>query len=402
MIREDGCLDNGEVPGPSAHGGILVQRMAGDDLRRHWLEEAGRLPVIQLEQGSLSDLECLGTGAFSPLEGFMVRADYESVLKQMRLASGLAWTLPVTLPVTDGQLESIQESESVVLSGSGPEPLAILHIEEIFEYDRRAQARHVYRTEDPAHPGVASLMGQGDHLVGGKVTLLNLPHGRLFPDRRMSPLAVRREFARREWRTVAGYHTSAPLHRAQEYLTKCALEVTDGLLLHPAIPDTKGEDIPPAARMDAYETLLEHFYPARRVVLSIFPYRMRFAGPREAVFHALCRKNYGCTHFIVGRDHAGVGSFYGSFEAHEIFREFTPQELGITPLLFDHAFWCRLCGQLGTSKTCPHTPEERVALSGTEVRRRLAAGESIPQEFSRPQVVEVLRPAVLGDVRGSQ
>ncbi|MDQ4149758.1 MAG: sulfate adenylyltransferase [Actinomycetota bacterium] len=385
-------MNDEHLPGPPPHGGSLTERLASDEERERWLSDAAGLVTIQVGERSLADLECLAVGAFSPLQGFMGRDDYQSVLKEMRLASGLVWSLPVTLAVDDEQVASLKGADQVALAAPGSrEPLAIIELEEVFPYDRDEEARHVYRTEDPAHPGVAEVQSQGSNLVGGRVTVLSLPPGRMFEEHRLTPAEVRRECSRRGWRTMAGFQTRNPVHRAHEYLTKCALEIVDGLLLHPLVGKTKGDDIPASARMSAYAALLSDYYPPHRVLLSVFPAAMRYAGPREAIFHALCRKNYGCTHFIVGRDHAGVGNYYGSFEAHEIFDEFRPEEIGITPIFFDHAFWCRLCSQMATAKTCPHSPEERVALSGTEVRRRLSTGEDIPPEFSRPQVVEVLR-----------
>ncbi|MEX0789782.1 MAG: sulfate adenylyltransferase [Actinomycetota bacterium] len=383
--------------GGPAHGGVLIQLMAGEDDAANWRDKAPDLPSLTIEGRALADLECLAVGAFSPLSGFMGRSDYECVLKEMRLMSGLAWTLPITLSASDDQLESFKGSENIVLRSHAGEVLAILHLEEVFPYDRPAEARHVYRTEDTNHPSVAAMAAQGEHLLGGRVTVLDLPAGRPFENLRLTPVQVREELARLGWRTICGFQTRQPIHRAHEYHTKVALETLDGLLLHPMVSEGKGEDFPATVRMAAYETLLANFYPPARVFLSAFPATMRYAGPREAVFHAICRKNYGCTHFIVGRDHAGFASYYGSFEAHEIFTEFTTAELGIIPMLFDHAFWCGLCDQMTTVKTCPHSPEERIVLSGTEVKRRLALGESIPREFTRLPVAEVLRRFLEGE-----
>lgn len=385
------------VGGAPAHGGVLVRAMAAPEVTGEWLEKSPTMPSLTLNEQNVADLECLGVGAFSPLNGFMNRADYESVLKDMRLTSGLAWTLPVTLCVFEPELEAIKGHDEIALKSPAGETLAILHLEEVHKCDRSAEARHVYRTEDENHPGVAALVSQGDHMLGGRVTVLAMPAGRPFERLRLPPAEVREELAGRGWRTIAGFQTRQPIHRAHEYHTKVALETIDGLLLHPMVSEGKGEDFPASVRMAAYNALLADFYPPARVVLSAFPATMRYAGPREAVFHAICRKNYGCTHFIVGRDHAGVGSYYGSFEAHEIFEEFTREELGITPLLFDHAFWCSLCDQMTTVKTCPHSPEDRVVLSRTEVNRRLITGEPIPKEFSRLQVAEVLRQALQQD-----
>jgi len=384
------------LPGPPPHGGTLTARLAHPDERDRWLDRVPSLPSVTLTAREVADIECLAVGTFSPLTGFLGRADYESVVADMRLASGLVWTLPVTLAATADEVITLREGGDVVLRDPQGEPLAILHLEEIYAYDREEEAEGVFRTSDPAHPGVATLLTQGEWLLGGPVTVLRLPRGRPFVSYRLTPREVRVAIADRGWRSVVGFQTRNPIHRAHEYLTKCALEQVDGLLLHPLVGGTKGDDIPADVRMQAYQTLMAGYYPQDRVLLSVFVAAMRYAGPREAIFHALCRKNYGCTHFIVGRDHAGVGNYYGTFDAQDIFREFEPEELGIQPMFFDHSFWCNRCGGMATAKTCPHGTGDRVALSGTEVRRRLTTGEAIPPEFSRPEVAAVLHAALGG------
>jgi sulfate adenylyltransferase len=381
--------------GPSPHGGVLTPRLIGPGQRDLWLERAPALPSVKLTPREVADIECLAVGAFSPLSGFLGRADYESVVAEMRLESGLVWTLPVTLAATADEVVKLKQLEEAVLRDPAGEALAILHLEEVFAYDREEEAERVFRTSDPSHPGVRALLAQGEWLLGGAVSVLRLPRGRPFVRYRLTPHEVRRAIADRGWRTVAGFQTRNPIHRAHEYLTKCALEITDGLLLHPLVGETKQGDVPAEVRVRAYQALLARYYPQERLLMAVFPAAMRYAGPREAIFHAICRKNYGCTHFIVGRDHAGVGDYYGSFDAHDIFEEFEPDEIGITPLLFDHAFFCRRCRQMATNKTCPHGDSDRVVLSGTEVRRRLEEGEEIPEEFSRPEVAEVLRDVQL-------
>jgi ATP sulfurylase len=351
---------------------------------------------VTLTARQVADLECLAVGAFSPLEGFLGQADYESVVEDMRLTCGLVWSLPITLAATPDEVLGLKGADDVALRDPRGDVLAILHLEDVYCYDREQEAEKVFRTSDAAHPGVSTLLAQGERLLGGPVSVLHLP-SRPFMTFRLTPKEVRRTIAERGWRTVAGFQTRNPIHRAHEYLTKCALETVDGLLLHPLVGETKEEDVAADVRLRAYEAMLAGYYPQTRVLLSVFPAAMRYGGPREAIFHAICRKNYGCTHFIVGRDHAGVGRYYGTFEAQEIFGEFTPDEIGVVPLFFDHAFWCVRCGQMATVKTCPHSPSDRVALSGTEVRRRLSIGEPLPEEFSRPEVAEILchayRPA---------
>ncbi len=381
-------------PTKGAHGGPLGDLLASgaevDALR----ERASSLPILRLSARSLSDLELLAVGGYSPLDGFMTEADYRSVVSEMHLASGLAWPVPITLALSTEEAHEIDERSEVALANESGRVLAVMQVAQKFDYDKRFEAREVYRTEDEAHPGVAALYAQGDVLLGGSVHVLELPTHNDFQQYRLTPAQTRAEFEKRGWRTVVGFQTRNPVHRAHEYIQKCALEIVDGLLLHPLVGETKSDDIPADIRMRCYEVLLENYYPLDRVLLSVNPAAMRYAGPREAVFHALVRKNYGCTHFIVGRDHAGVGSYYGTFDAQRIFDEFTPGELGITPLMFDHTFFCRKCDEMASVKTCPHDGDARVTLSGTQVREMLKGGVAPPIEFSRAEVARVLIEAM--------
>ncbi|MFQ5846496.1 MAG: sulfate adenylyltransferase [Candidatus Methylomirabilales bacterium] len=372
------------------HGGRLIDRLVPPDEQAEARRRARGLKSIHLNLRQRSDLDLIGIGGLSPLDGFMGRADYERVVTEMRLANGLPWSIPVTLAVGKGQAALLAVGAELALVDEEGEPRGLLELREKFPYDKKREASEVYRTTDEAHPGVHALYAQGEVLLAGPVRLLERPQYPGFDPYHLTPRETRRAFTDRGWRTVVGFQTRNPVHRAHEYIQKCALEVVDGLLLHPLVGETKPDDIPPETRLRCYEVLLDGYYPKDRVILSVLPAAMRYAGPREAIFHALIRKNYGCTHFIVGRDHAGVGNYYGTFDSHAIFQEFSAAELGITPLFFDHAFYCRRCHGMATTKTCPHGPEERVSLSGTKVREMLHRVELPPSEFSRREVAEIL------------
>jgi 3'-phosphoadenosine 5'-phosphosulfate synthase len=373
------------------HGGHLVNRVASLAEASRIGERLFMLPRVGLRARAIWDLDMIGVGAFSPLRGFLGRADYESVVERMRLANGLPWSIPITLSASEEEAARLQLGGEVALADASGDIRAVLHLEEIFERDLEREAELVYRTADLAHPGVAIIHREGRILLGGPVTVLERNVlGEPFTAYAMDPLDTRRAFAEREWQTVVGFQTRNPVHRAHEYLQKVALETVDGLLLHPLVGETKDDDIPANVRMRCYEVLLDGYYPKDRVLLSVLPAAMRYAGPREAVHHALVRKNYGCTHFIVGRDHAGVGNYYGTYDAHHIFRSFAPGELGIQPLFFDHAFFCSACNGMASTKTCPHGNDSHVVLSGTRVRSMLRDGVSPPPEFSRPEVAAVL------------
>lgn len=373
------------------HGGTLVDRVVSQPEEAQALQaEARSLPAVTLNARQRSDVEMIATGAFSPLTGFMGREDYESVVHTMRLSNGLPWPLPITLAGEEALVRTLDVGDRLALKDEDGTFLGVLDVEDIFRYDKEEQAQLVYRTTDPAHPGVAALYEQGDWLIGGRIQLVRLPRHRDFLEYRLSPAQTRRIFRERGWRRIVGFQTRNPVHRAHEYLHKCVMETFDGLFLHPVIGPTKPGDLPNEVRMRCYEVLIENYYPKERVVLAAYPAWMRYAGPREAVFHAIVRKNYGCTHFIVGRDHAGVGSYYHTYDAHRIFEAFDEAELGVTPLFFDRAFYCRRCGSVASTKTCPHGGSERLEFSGTRVREMLQAGEPLPPEFTRPEVAQVL------------
>lgn len=373
-----------------AHGGRLINRELTGVERETLLEGVPAMPRLTLRAREISDLEMIANGAFSPLEGFMREDDYIAVRGNKHLASGLPWTIPITLSASDDFAATAKEGQDVALFASEDHLLGVLHLEQKYRYDKQREAERVYLTTETAHPGVAALYEQGDWLLGGPVSLLNRPRAPQFPAYRLDPQQTRETFKKKGWQRVVAFQTRNPIHRAHEYIIKCALEIVDGLLLHPLVGETKSDDIAADVRMNCYEAMLEHYFPRTRAMLAVNPAAMRYAGPREAVFHAIIRKNYGCTHFIVGRDHAGVGNYYGTYDAHYIFNEFDPEALAITPLFFDHSFYCRRCEAMASNKTCPHDSAEHVTLSGTKVRELLAAGEEPPREFSRPEVARIL------------
>jgi sulfate adenylyltransferase len=366
------------------HGGDLVDRVLTGEPRQALIDSLQTSPSLTLKPWEVADFEMIATGALSPLRGFMGLADYTSTLREMRLADGLPWTIPVTLRV-----EERLRADRFALRSSDGLLLGVIEVSDVFKADRAEEARAIYLTEDTNHPGVRRLLDSGGYVVGGNIWLVDrVASG--FPELALDPVDTRSAFAKREWRTVVGFQTRNPVHRAHEYIQKAALETVDGLLLHPLVGETKDDDIPASIRVRSYRALLDNYYPEGRVLLAAFPAAMRYAGPREAVFHAIARKNYGCSHFIVGRDHAGVGSYYGSYDAQKIFDRFIPDELGIKPIFFEHSFFCRTCNGMASQKTCPHNSDSHIALSGTRVRELLRAGEFPPPEFSRPEVAKVL------------
>jgi sulfate adenylyltransferase len=377
------------MPIPPHGGGELVDLRVPQAERSTLLDFAKPLKKLALDARELTDLELLAIGGYSPLRGFMTEAQCKAVVDDMHLPGGVPWTVPVVLSADREFADSLSDGEEIALTDAEGNVRALLEVQDRYTADRPAEARKVYRTDEEAHPGVAALYAAREVRIGGSLQVLELPKGE-FPEHRLEPAQTRAEFQKRGWRTVVAFQTRNPIHRAHEYLTKVALEMTDGLLIHPIVGETKSDDIPADVRMDCYQALIDGYYPAERVVLSVLPASMRYAGPREAIFHSIMRRNYGCTHFIVGRDHAGVGDYYGTYDAQEIFEEFDPAALGIMPLKFEHTFFCKKVQGMASIKTTNSAPEDRVFLSGTKVREMLRNGELPPEEFTRPEVAKIL------------
>ena len=382
------------TPGIAPHGGQLINRIATPAERAEFLAQADTLPRVTLDERATSDLVMIAIGGFSPLKGFMEQADYEKVVEEMYLTNGLPWSIPITLSVSEEVAAPLKEGNWVRLDDQNGKFIGVLELTQKYHYVKAHEAVNVYLTDDQAHPGVKVVYDQGPVNLAGPIWLLEREAHPLFPDYQIDPAESRKRFDELGWKTIVGFQTRNPIHRAHEYIQKCAMETVDGLFLHPLVGATKEDDIPADVRMRCYEIMLDRYYPKDRVVLGINPSAMRYAGPREAIFHALIRKNYGCTHFIVGRDHAGVGDYYGTYDAQYIFDKFKPGELGIVPMMFEHAFYCKRTQQMATTKTSPSGPEERVHLSGTKVRALIRDGQLPPPEFSRPEVAaELIRAA---------
>ncbi|HUT67958.1 MAG TPA: sulfate adenylyltransferase [Dehalococcoidales bacterium] len=373
------------------HGGKLIPLLAGANEKEELLKEAQSLPVIALSSKELSDLIMLAMGAFSPLQGFLGKEDYQRVVEEMRLVDGLLWPIPITLSTSKEEADRINEGEKIALLNPDDNEIAgSMIVEEKYFYDKEVEALQVFGTDDEQHPGVQKIYGQGEVYLGGPVKILSEGG---YPQRFTEfarPAETRAIFADKGWKTIAAFQTRNPLHRSHEYLTKIALEVCDGLFIHPIVGRLKEGDIPAEVRMECYQALLDNYYPKDRVILKVYPMEMRYAGPKEAILHAIIRQNFGCSHLIIGRDHAGVGSYYGPFDAQIIFDELKPDDLYIQPLKLDTTFWCNKCASMASPKTCPHANEDHLAISGTELRQILSRDERPPEEFSRKEVIDIL------------
>ena len=386
MVRENNL--NNLVP---PHGGKLLPRLIAGAGRDAGLSEARTLPQVRLSSKEVSDLIMLAMGAFSPLEGFLGKEHYESVVADMRLKNGLLWPIPITLSVSREEADKIKEGQRIALLDSDKnEIMASMLVAEKYSYDKRAEAVQVFRTDDVEHPGVRGIHEQGEVYLGGPIKVFSEgDYPRRFPEF-ARPAETRAMFAERNWETIAAFQTRNPLHRSHEYLTKIALELCDGLFIHPIVGRLKSDDIPAAVRMECYKVLLDNYYPKNRVILKVYPMEMRYGGPREAILHAIIRQNFGCSHLIIGRDHAGVGNYYGPLDAQKIFDELNPRDLRIQPLKLDPTFRCQKCGSMASAKTCPHADEDHLLISGTKLREMLTKGERPPEQFSRREVIDIL------------
>jgi sulfate adenylyltransferase len=374
------------------HGGTLINRLADERRAADLAREAASLPRLTLTLKQSCDLEMIATGAFSPLTGFMGSEDCQKVCRGMQTAGGALWPIPILLSVAKEPAPVV--GKRVALFAPNDVLQGVMTVKEVFPHDKKLEASSVFRTEDAAHPGVKAVMEEGDVCLAGPIDAVRAcvdPAGpEAFLDFRLTPAQTRAEFAKRGWKTVCAFQTRNPIHRAHEYLCKVAQEIVDGLLIHPLVGETKPGDIPAAVRMDCYRVLIDKYFVPARSMLSVMPAAMRYAGPREAVLHAIVRKNHGCTHFIVGRDHAGVGNYYGTYDAQNMFDDAVTSALGMTIFKFEHTAWSKAAGGMVSPKSFPKIEGDQINLSGTQVRDMLAKGERPPVEFSRPEVADVL------------
>jgi sulfate adenylyltransferase len=369
------------------HGGRLVDRVLKAGCREEALEKARSLPVLPIDEESVSEVENIATGVFSPLEGFMGKTSFRSVLHEMRLPDDLPWTVPIVLAAARDEAARMREGGEVLLTGPSGRPVAILHLEEKFEFDKEELAEKVFLTSDRAHPGVAKVAAMKDVLLAGPVDLIEISPTP-FDRYKLSPKETRILFKEKGWKTVVAFQTRNTPHIGHEYLQKTALTFTDGIFVNPVIGRKKKGDFKDEVILASYEELIRSYYLKERAVMAILQMEMRYAGPREAIFHAIVRKNFGCTHIIIGRDHAGVGSYYHPYAAQDIFEEFP--DLGIAPLFFRSFYHCRKCQSVVNEKTCPHPPSEHIQFSGTKIRDLLVKGQIPPPELMRPEVAQVI------------
>ena len=376
------------------HGGTSLRPLmpTGADLEAA-RERAARLPAVPVSSREAGDIVMFGIGGFTPLDGFMGEADWRGVCDDMRTADGLFWPIPITMSVDAGTAGGIREGADVALVAPGASaPMAILAVTEKYAIDKTRECRSVFRTTDVEHPGVRMVMEQGAVNLAGRLTVLSAgsfpdEFGELF----LTPAETRARFEASGWSTVAAFQTRNPMHRSHEYLAKIAIEICDGVLIHSLLGNLKPGDVPASVRARSIDTLIDGYFVANTVLHAGYPLDMRYAGPREALLHALFRQNYGCSHLLVGRDHAGVGDYYGPFDAHRIFDEIDPGALETKPIRIDWTFWCARCAQMASMRTCPHDPEDRLLLSGTKLRKMLSEGDEVPDTFSRPEVLAILR-----------
>jgi sulfate adenylyltransferase len=383
-------VQSGNILNPPVYGGgesLVNQEAKWADYQ----DKAQQWPKLTMATLEVFDLYLIAIGAYSPLQGFMGKADYQSVVDNMTLQNGLPWSIPITLTTTEAKAEALNIGDTLLLENEQGLPMGVLELQEVYRPDKTREAEKVYRTTEDAHPGVKVLLNRGTVYLAGPVKVFTDHISYEAKEKHLPPVETRRIFKERGWRSVVAFQTRNPIHRAHEYLQKCALEMVDGLFVHPLMGETKSDDIPAATRMKCYEALLNNYYNMDRVLLGVYPAAMRYAGPREAILHAIVRQNYGCTHFIVGRDHAGVGNYYGTYDAQTIFQEIDRSRMAITPICFEHSFFCKTCQQLVTMKTCPHDSSHHVMLSGTKVREKLVAGEDLPLEFTRKEISDILQ-----------
>ena len=366
--------------------------------RKAELERAKALPKLKMSSREVGDVIMLGIGGFTPLEGFMTKADWQGVCDGMKMASGLFWPIPITLSTDKATANGVKEGADVALvdSESG-EIMATMKVTDKYSIDKAHECMMVYKTVDLAHPGVKMVMEQGDVNLAGPVKVLSVGKFKEeYGDQFMTPAETRAKFEQLGWSKIAAFQTRNPMHRSHEYLAKIAIETMDGVLIHSLLGALKPGDIPAEVRSEAISVLVENYFAPNTVIQAGYPLDMRYAGPREALLHALFRQNYGCSHLIVGRDHAGVGDYYGPFDAQKIFDEIPKDALETKNMNIDWTFWCKKCGGMASQRTCPHSKDDRILLSGTKVRAMLSEGQDLPVEFSRPEVAKVLQKYYAG------